>query len=59
MTIDTVRWTQAHLDALEGSFPERVDESDTSKLLISAGSRAVVLWVKARIKHQEKRLASS
>ena len=59
MTKDKVRWTQAHLDALNQAFPEVVNQPDVNKLLIGSGMRSVVLWVGQQITHQEKRLASS
>ena len=47
-----VRWTQQHIDQLERAFPELLNESDATKLLVSSGSRAVVHYVKAKFNQQ-------
>ena len=51
-----VRWTQQHIDQLERAFPELLNESDATKLLVSSGARAVVHYVKAKFNQQAHRV---
>lgn len=44
------------LEELEEVFPEVVNEIDSSTLLVNSGKRAVVHYIRNRIKQQETRI---
>lgn len=44
------------LEELEEVFPEVVNEVDSSTLLVNSGKRAVIHYIRNRIKQQETRV---
>ena len=47
-----VRWSREHLRILEEAFPELTGSTDANALLVNAGRREVVLYVKSRLRIQ-------
>lgn len=52
------KWTQAHVDELERTFPELTDETSTDKLLLNCGKRTVVLYVQGKLLAQQKKVTN-
>ena len=53
--VDKVRIHPSILEELESVFPECIDETDVNTLLVNSGKRAVIHYMRNRIRQQETR----
>lgn len=49
MQTPTIGWTERHVEDLEKVFPELVGNHDVNALLVSAGRREVIQYIKNMI----------
>lgn len=50
----SAKWNAQHLADLEAAFPEVIGETDTTKLLMSSGARAVVHFIRMQVLMQKE-----